>query len=342
MTAKRWKRRPDGSNWGDFGPDDQIGRLNLITRERRRRALAEAREGHVFCLSLPLDFPGGNYHNLGRRPPRLHPVQKDGRVKYNLRANARHTDVFCDDTVELSLQFSTQWDALAHVGTAFDADGDGEAEIVYYNGYRGGVDIAPPAAASAGDEGQPFAGARALGIENMAASCVQGRGVMVDLFNHFGRPRTIVGYDELMGVMEKDKVVVEAGDMLCLHTGQASALLAMNRDPDHETLENAFSHLDGCDDRLLQWIDDAGVSVIAADNFAIEAVPPSAVREGRPYEGLHDRCIVKLGIHLGELWHLGPLNDWLRKNGRNRFLLTAPPLRLPGAVGSPVTPVATV
>jgi hypothetical protein len=32
----------------------------------------------------------------------------------------------------------------------------------------------------------------------------------------------------------------------------------------------------------------------------------------------------------------------LRKNGRNRFLLTAPPLRLPGAVGSPSTAVATV
>ena len=30
MTA-RWKRRPEGSNWGDFGPDDQIGRLNLLT-----------------------------------------------------------------------------------------------------------------------------------------------------------------------------------------------------------------------------------------------------------------------------------------------------------------------
>ena len=23
----RWKNRPEGSNWGDFGPDDQIGRL---------------------------------------------------------------------------------------------------------------------------------------------------------------------------------------------------------------------------------------------------------------------------------------------------------------------------
>ena len=36
------------------------------------------------------------------------------------------------------------------------------------------------------------------------------------------------------------------------------------------------------------------------------------------------------------------LADWLRANGRSRFLLTAPPLRLPGAVGSPATPVATV
>jgi hypothetical protein len=47
-------------------------------------------------------------------------------------------------------------------------------------------------------------------------------------------------------------------------------------------------------------------------------------------------------VHLGEIWHLTPLADWLRSHGRNRFLLTAPPLRLPGAVGSPATPVATV
>jgi hypothetical protein len=45
---------------------------------------------------------------------------------------------------------------------------------------------------------------------------------------------------------------------------------------------------------------------------------------------------------LGELWLLTPLADWLRANRRYRFLLTAPPLRLPGAVGSPATPVATV
>lgn len=30
----RWKKRPPGSNWGDFGADDQAGRLNLITPEK--------------------------------------------------------------------------------------------------------------------------------------------------------------------------------------------------------------------------------------------------------------------------------------------------------------------
>ena len=48
------------------------------------------------------------------------------------------------------------------------------------------------------------------------------------------------------------------------------------------------------------------------------------------------------GVYLGEIWLLSDLADWLRAHGRNRFLLTAPPLRLPGAVGSPANAVATV
>jgi len=52
--------------------------------------------------------------------------------------------------------------------------------------------------------------------------------------------------------------------------------------------------------------------------------------------------LFRLGCYLGEMWYLTALADWLRANARSRFLLTAPPLRLPGAVGSPATPVATV
>ena len=57
---------------------------------------------------------------------------------------------------------------------------------------------------------------------------------------------------------------------------------------------------------------------------------------------MHHHCLFKLGVPLAELWYLKTLADWLHGQGRNRFLLTAPPLRMPGAVGSPVTPIATV
>ena len=57
---------------------------------------------------------------------------------------------------------------------------------------------------------------------------------------------------------------------------------------------------------------------------------------------LHHHCLFKLGVHLGELWYFEDLAKALVDRKRNSFLITAPPLRLPGAVGSPVTPVATI
>ena len=42
------------------------------------------------------------------------------------------------------------------------------------------------------------------------------------------------------------------------------------------------------------------------------------------------------------MFYLTALAKWLREHQRYRFLLTAPPLRLPGAVGSPMCPVGTV
>ena len=341
-TNPRWRVRPPGSNWGDFGPDDQRGRLNLITAEHIRAAASEVRVGRAFCLSLPLDHPGGNYHDLQRRAPRLQPMVRNGRVKYNLQTSPRHPDVFCDDAVLLYSQFSTHWDALAHVGSMFDADGDGAPEVRYYNGYRGGVEIGAsvPAAERAGME--PFAGATALGIERLAETGLQGRGVLVDLRRAFGDARRAVGYDDLMHTLDAQRVIVEAGDILCLHTGQTAMLLAQGAEPDPRWLDSAFCHLDGCDDRLLGWIENAGVAAIAADNFAVEAVPPSRRDDGVAYERLHELCLFKLGIPLGELWYLAELAQWLGEHGRSRFLLTAPPLRLPGAAGAPVTPVATV
>ena len=347
---QRWVRRPEGSNWGEFGPDDQCGRLNLIGPEQVRKGLAEAREGLTFCLSLPLDYPGGNLLNPRRHPPILRPTLRNGRPNLNYRMDQDDpslTDVMNDDAVILHTQYSTQWDALCHVGQLFDADGDGIPEPVYYNGFRAGVDLLGPTdPADAGAVGtvpaRATSSARALGIENMAERCVQGRAVMIDLHAHFGDAHRLVGYDDLMRVMERDRVEVERGDMVCLHTGWAERVFAMKLQPDLHTLEQSCTSLDGRDPALQRWITDSGLAVIAADNYAVEGLPARAGCGCCAMAPLHELCLFKLGIHLGELWRLTPLAGWLRERGRSRFLLTAPPLRLPGAVGSPTTPVATV
>jgi hypothetical protein len=348
--APRWKQRPPGSNWGDFGADDQNGRLNLLTPERVKRAVSEVREGLTFCLSLPLDLPGGNVLNPRRHPPVIRPTVRNGKPNMNYRLigdNPLHSDVICDDLVVMHLQYSTQWDSLAHVGQMFDADGDGLPEPRYYNGFRAELDILGPR--DGADAGVPPPGdtrttsqAKALGIERMAVRCVQGRGVMIDLQAHFGAGRTVVGYDALMRVLQHDQVVVETGDMVCLRTGFAQALIEMGGQPDGAKLEQIGAVLDGRDPKLLQWISDSGLAVLIADNYAVEAHPALPAAGCCATLPLHEHCIFKLGIHLGEIWYLSELADWLRAHGRSRFLLTAPPLRLPGALGTPATPVATV
>ena len=349
MANARWKQRPEGSTWGDWGPDDQLGRLNLLTPHKVREGIAEVREGLTFCLSLPLDFPGGTALNPRRHRPVLRPTLRNGRINYLYQLavdDPELTDVINDDAAIIHLQYSSQWDSLAHVGQLFDADGDGVAEAVFYNGFRAGEDVVGPSdVRDAGAIGEFTARstcrADKLGVENLAEKCIQGRAVLLDLLAHFGPRRRFVGYDDVMHVIEKDKVDVRVGDLVCLHTGCAQRVLDMHKQPNKADADDVPA-LDGRDDRLLQWITDSGIVALASDNHAVEAQPARPAKGRRTQLPLHNHCLFKVGVILGEYWHLTPLADWLRANGRSAFLLTAPALRLTGAVGSPPAPIATV
>jgi kynurenine formamidase len=343
---QRWKIRPEGSNWGDFGPNDQIGRLNLITPERRKAAAEEVREGIVFCLSLPLDCPRVQM-NPRRFPPQM---------AFSMRGedpvmNYPYGQVFpgmkeavCDDQVTLSLQYSTQWDALCHMGYEYDGAGDGAVEVTYYNGFRANQHVCGPVDYLHGRAVMPGPhGALALGIERIAETGLQGRGVMIDLFAHVGLAAVPVGYDRLMAILDADKVEVEPGDVLCFRTGFDRALLGHYADASAPFDPHACAGLDGFDERLLDWIAASGAAALVSDNEAVESMPDfkRATAHGIRVP-LHHLCLFKLGIPLGEMFLLSDLADWLRDHDRSRFLFTAPPLRLPGAVGSPVTGVGTV
>jgi hypothetical protein len=80
--SHRWSQRPPGSTWGDFGADDQLGRLNLLTPEKVRQGIAEVRDGRSFCLSLPLVHLG----ELWWLTPHAQHLRKSGRNRFFLTA----------------------------------------------------------------------------------------------------------------------------------------------------------------------------------------------------------------------------------------------------------------
>src|SRR5271163_4278952 len=328
--SKRWKQRPPGSTWGDWGDDDELGRINLLTPDKVLEGVREVEAGISFCLSLPLDYPGGTSLNQRRYPPVISPTEDmDGNAGtfYNVAMSTmdkfgdpKYVDVWADDVVTLSLQYSTQWDSLAHVGAEFDADGDGVEEAVYYNGYRAGVDLVGPKPDAAGDGGRHLC-----------------------LAHHLGHDWRGVDRKTLEEIMAADNVVVEPGDMLLVHTGFATEILNWNRDPDPVKIHTLCSYLDARDPSLLEWIADSQISALVADNYAVEGMVGKDRDNSRhSFLPIHNLCLFKLGVPLGEMWYLHELAAWLREHNRSRFLLTAPPLRLPGIVGSPLTPVATV
>lgn len=335
--SKRWTRRPGGSNWGEFGDDDQLGSLNYIDAAAVLRATAEVRAGHSICLSLPLDYPGGRVLAAHRGPPVLRTVERKGRPYFNhgFRAEGPYADVGSDDYVTLWTQYSTQWDGFAHIGSEFDLDGSGAVRRCYYNGYAADREVRPPEAR--GDDLR-----MALGIDSFAVKGIQSRGVLIDIAHHCGRGKQTIGLRDLQEIIDRDGVIIHPGDIVCLHTGFADELLAMNRQPDAARVHNMCAALDGADIALQAWLVDRRIAALVADNFAVERHDPGSPSAGPHMLPLHHHCLFKRGMPLGELWYLTELARWLRGHQRTAFLLTAPPLRLPGAVGSPLTPVATV
>ena len=129
--TKRWLKRPEGSTWGDWGEDDQLGRMNLVTPKKRLAAMYEVKEGLCYCLSMPLNLPGGNSVNPKRFPPKFGPVfhpPGSNNVYYNMDWSGfqdGNMDVSSDEYFTMYSQYSTQWDSFAHVGSLFDVDGNG-------------------------------------------------------------------------------------------------------------------------------------------------------------------------------------------------------------------------
>lgn len=209
--------------------------------------------------------------------------------------------------------------ASDHAGTHVDALCHQAENLVLYGGLDSGGGVQTPW------------GFRQLGIETVAP--ILGRGVLLDVARHLGvefLPGTHrIRQSDLEACAVAQSVEIRAGDTVLVRTG--SGTLAETRPELY--LQAAGIGADGS-----QWLADIGVRAVGADNVAWDP----ATAEIDPTTGTtlpgHVILLVRHGIHILENLFL----EELAEAGHHEFAFICVPLKLRGATGSPVRPLALV
>jgi kynurenine formamidase len=84
------------------------------------------------------------------------------------------------------------------------------------------------------------------------------------------------------------------------------------------------------------WLYERDVAAIATDTWGAEVRP----NEVDLFQPLHVVALVHMGMPFGEIWNLEAIANDCARDGVYEFLLSAPPLPITSAVGSPLNAVA--
>lgn len=298
-------------SWDVFGRGDRLGTLNRLTPDVVQQALRSVRSGARVSLSLPVTLPDPPL--FGRQA-----------LQHTVVHPAHNT---WDDRLDnFYPQASTQWDSLLHISARED-------------GHYGGWD------------GDPEVDGLGLGISNWAEQGIIGRGVLIDMAAYTLASES--DYDpfvtrrftpaDLEAAIAAQGTALQPGDILCLRTGWVDKYVGLSHD-ERVALALALSEAPkrtwaglAADESMSEYLWNAGFSVIAADNPAIEVAPGS-----REAGSLHRRLIPALGFALGELFDFGALAAQCAASGNYDFLFVSVPLNVPGGVGSPAAAVAVL
>ncbi|MFZ0215623.1 MAG: cyclase family protein [Candidatus Dormiibacterota bacterium] len=165
-----------------------------------------------------------------------------------------------------------------------------------------------------------------LGAETIAP--IVTRGILIDLVRHRGAPvaaGTLVGLEEVQAAAAAQCVEPQAGDVVLVRTGNG------------RNWHDAATYLagPGMAPEVSEWVAGHRVLAAGADNVAWDAQGPR--NEGLPFSlPGHVILLVRSGIHILENLDLEELGE----AGATEFVLVCLPLKLVGATGSPIRPVA--
>lgn len=303
------KGAPEGSTWGLFGDDYELGCLNFLTPQGIIEAARLVQKGKVFRLDMKVGY--GEPTLFGRAVVEhkiIRHAGKDGKVW-------GHDDMLNN----YNTQEGSQWDGLSHVA---------HPQHGFYNGVSQ-------------DDIKSGAGSK-LSIHKWANRFV-GRGTLVDVFkfrNDQGRPidpltKAIYSLDDLKGALAAQKTQLRPGGILLVHTGWMQAYQKASAEQKREMAP--MNQLKACgieaSRAVCEWLWDNRVAAIGTDCPSVESWP----FEKSP---LHIWALPLAGLPLGEQFELAPLAADCAQDGRYEFMVVSVPLNVEGGIASPPNAVA--
>ena len=328
------------SNWGRWGPDDELGTVNFITNLERRNAAAEVRLGisiktaHSprtisFDPQLPFDpaFP-----TLAPKPK--DPLDIDDPNPFVFWANP---PTYSSDRWNFAMAsvVHSHLDSLCHIATPPIASPRLYPEPMVYNGRTR-------------RENNTASGCLKNGIQNVANQGIFTRGVLFDATllpqlregnNPWLAPGTGVTRANLETLERLEGVTVGTGDVVLLYTGRWKRRAATGPWPSSCT---GGATPPACGEAGY-WYDnipffyERNVAQFGADAWN-DTTPATGLEEyaALPFHGFQ----AVMGIAHYDNLDLEPLAQYAKDLRRYHFLFTTAPFPVVGGITSPLNPIA--
>jgi kynurenine formamidase len=290
-----------------YGPDDQLGALNSLSEVTRANVLARADASTVYDLSIDYFVGMPSFQAAGDPSYQIYMSHHPGGTAIdNLNGVGEEVNrhvCYSGDVIFMYTHTGTHIDALNHFGV------DGKI----YNGFtpeehlgsrhwnKGGAEVIPP---------------------------IITRGVLVDVATTHGVDCLPDSYaitiEDCQAALERVGLTIEEGDVAFIRTGR------MRYWPEGSKV---LGNPPGLSLEAARWITAQGISVIASDQECVEVGPSQHEDNWLPG---HCHFLAEAGVPMMELCNL----EELARDGVNEFALIAAPIRLRGATGSPLRPLA--
>jgi len=289
-----------------FGKDDQIGMLNVLTPDVREAIMDRADPRVTFDLAV--EFFMGMPTYLGGDDPPYQICLTHAPVAASNGDEAQFgggVAGYSGDVISMYTHTGTHIDTLNHFGYGEEV----------WNGYRASEHLGSRHWYKSGPEQIPP---------------IVTRGVLLDFAKTLGveaLPDSYgIGREEIERTLRAQRITIEPGDVVFFRTGRMAYW------PDVERFNPGY-RFPGLTLEGARVIAEAGAVMVGTDCMSPEQAPSQLADHPAP---VHSYLLAECGVLIAEnLWLEG-----LAKEGVYEFAFLGAPLKLRGATGAPLRPIA--